>query len=373
MAETNWSSLGTPGPLPANPTLARNADGRLEVFLQTLEGTVPHLWHSGEISPGGDWSTWVSLNQPANVPGDSVPVVGMNADGRLELFMIGSDAALWHTWQTTAGGDWNTTWASLDRPGGTDLQGGLDVGSNTDGRLEVFSGSFDGAIWHIWQTTANGTWSPWASLSGLAQAPADSEFTNLPTVGRNADGRLEVFTLTFDGALWHIWQTTAGGSWRTTWFSSGQPAATGGSGSSPPPAVSQNVDGRLEVFTFGSGGAIWRIGQTTPNGTWTAWASLSAPTNRSLTTTPIVGRNADGRLEIMAIGNDGALWHIWQTAPGGSWSTWDSLSAPPTLNTGLAFSLPCVAENADGRLEVFALGGGTLWHASQLTPGGPWG
>jgi hypothetical protein len=38
-----------------------------------------------------------------------------------------------------------------------------------------------------------------------------------------------------------------------------------------------------------------------------------------------VGQNADGRLEVFACGGNGGLWHIWQTTPGGGWSSWASL------------------------------------------------
>ena len=42
---------------------------------------------------------------------------------------------------------------------------------------------------------------------------------------------------------------------------------------------------------------------------------------------PVVGNNADGRLEVFVRGTDGALWHIWQTAPNNGWSGWASLGA----------------------------------------------
>src|SRR6266581_8165944 len=86
----------------------------------------------------------------------------------------------------------------------------------------------------------------------------------------NADGRLEVFTIA-GGALWHIWQTTAGGNWYNTWFSSGKPS---GMDLQPSPTLVRNADGRLEVVAAGTDGALWHIWQTAPNGTWSSWASL---------------------------------------------------------------------------------------------------
>src|SRR5215472_11634420 len=70
--------------------------------------------------------------------------------------------------------------------------------------------------------------------------------------------------------------------------------------------------------------------------------------------------NADGRLELFAMGSDQTLVHVWQKWPNGDWSAWESLGKPhPTLAPsgpdwlgGLA-SVPAVGSNFDGRLEVF--------------------
>ena len=47
-------------------------------------------------------------------------------------------------------------------------------------------------------------------------------------------------------------------------------------------------------------------------------------------------------------GGDGALWHMWQTAPNNGWSGWYSM--------GGWIDMLDVARNADGRLEIFARG-----------------
>ena len=88
------------------------------------------------------------------------PVVTRNADGRLEVFVIGSDHGLWHMWQTAPNNGWSS-WASL---GGWIDE--LSVGQNADGRLEVFARGSDHALWHQWQTAPNNGWSGWASLGG---------------------------------------------------------------------------------------------------------------------------------------------------------------------------------------------------------------
>jgi hypothetical protein len=53
----------------------------------------------------------------------------------------------------------------------------LTVGSNADGRLEVFARGADGAVWNNWQTAPNNGWSGWNSLGG---------WVDLLAVGSNA-------------------------------------------------------------------------------------------------------------------------------------------------------------------------------------------
>ncbi|GGD26709.1 matrixin family metalloprotease [Nocardioides daphniae] len=121
-----------------------------------------------------------------------------------------------------------------------------------------------------------------------------------------------------------------------------------------------NKDGRIEVFAQGTDGALWHIWQTAPNNGWSGWSSLGGWLSN-----PTVGRNKDGRLEVFGRGADGALWHKWQLTPGGAWSDWNSL--------GGVISQPVVASNADGRLEVFGQGtDGALWHIWQTAPNGGW-
>jgi Common central domain of tyrosinase len=79
-----------------------------------------------------------------------------------------------------------------------------------------------------------------------------------------------------------------------------------------------------------------------------------------------VAQNGDGRLEVFIRGDDNAVWHIWQTAPNSGWSGWATLG-------GVIHGRPVVFQNADLRLEVFARGDdNALWHTWQVSPGGAW-
>ena len=91
-------------------------------------------------------------------------MAAQNADGRLEIFILGIDSGLWHTSQTTpSAATWNA-WNSL----GGKATSGVAVTPNTDGRLEVFVRGLDNALWHNSRQAAGGpAWSGWSSLGGV--------------------------------------------------------------------------------------------------------------------------------------------------------------------------------------------------------------
>src|SRR6266542_4242417 len=130
-------------------------------------------------------------------------------------------------------------------------------------------------------------------------------------------------------------------------------------------AVGENADGRLEVFAVGPDRALRHKWQLTPgsSGSWSGWYTLGGVIKAA----PVVATNADGRLEVFGVGSDNALWQRRQAQAGpssGGWYIWRSLS-------GVIVGSPAVGRNADGRLEVFTEGTDrALWHKWQLTPGG---
>jgi subtilisin family serine protease len=130
----------------------RQAGGRLELFVR---GSDHALWHKWQVAPNNGWSGWASMGGWVDNP-----IVARNADGRLEVFVIGSDHALWHKWQVAPNHGWSG-WGSMG--GWIDR---LCVGQNADGRLEVFARGSDGALWHMWQVAPSDGWSGWASMGG---------------------------------------------------------------------------------------------------------------------------------------------------------------------------------------------------------------
>jgi hypothetical protein len=91
------------------PSANNNADGRLEVF---LVGQNNQLYHRYQTAPNNDWnSEWLSLGGKWDK--NKIPALANNADGRLEVFLVGQNNQLYHRYQTAPNNDWNSEWLSL--------------------------------------------------------------------------------------------------------------------------------------------------------------------------------------------------------------------------------------------------------------------
>jgi hypothetical protein len=133
-----------------------------------------------------------------------------------------------------------------------------------------------------------------------------------------------------------------------------------------PPTVSVNKDGRLELFARGMDDNAWHIWQTSPGGAWSSWTNLGGIGAGD----PLALANADGRLELFAINAAGNCWHTWQTTPGGGWSPLANLGGVPGagLDTPLSGAL-----DAAGCIRLFALDKtGLCQTTKQTAPGSTW-
>lgn len=356
---TSWKSLGAPGSgLLGSPAAGRNQDGRLEVFSVTQDGAIWHIW---QLLPGGPWTQWAGLAPPAGLT--APPVVSSNLDGRMEVFAVQS-GSLWHIWQTAPNNGWS--------PGGllgspaAGILGDVGIGNNQDGRIEVFAVGSDGELYHLWQVAPNSGWTGWSTLG----SPPSGIPVGGPCVGSNADGRLEVFLMARDGQIWHLWQVAPNSGW-STWASLGGPSAAIVNGA---PFLGRNADGRLEIFVTGDDGNIYHVWQMAPNSGWSAWSPIAAQLTVPLLGLGQVVSNQNGALQVLTTGADGALWTISQTAPNNGWSAWRFLDGAPPGNALNLDQTPSARVQTTGDLTVFVVGAdGALWILTQTSPEGPWG
>jgi hypothetical protein len=130
--------------------------------------------------------------------------------------------------------------------------------------------------------------------------------------------------------------------------------------------ANKNKDGRLEIFFIDDGGQLYNRYQSKAllnvSG-WSDWVSLRSPKGGFLSQAAVsIISNADGHLEVFALGADGQLYHLQLWLSG--WSDWVSLRSPK--GGFLSQATVSIISNADGHLEVFALGADEqLYHSYQ--------
>jgi hypothetical protein len=354
-----WKDIGGGGR--GDPVVAQNKDGRLEVFAVDLVDN--YLWHQWQKKAGDSqsWSGWTRLGSTITIKGD--PIIAKNTDGRLEIFAVNAaNNQLYHKWQTIAGN--SNSWSIWHNIGSAiTIRGEPVIASNSDGRLEVFVvNAANNQVYHKWQTSAgsSNSWSWWKNLGSAITIRGE------PVIASNSDGRLEVFALNAaNNQVYHKWQTSAGSNSWSWWKNLGSAITTRGN-----PIVAKNPDGRLEVFAVNAANnQLYHKWQTSAgsSSSWSLWYNTgSAITIRG---DPVIGKNSDGRLEVFAINAaNNQLYHKWQTSAGSSnsWSAWENIGSAITIR-----GEPVISINSDGRLEVFAINAANnqLYHKWQTSAG----
>jgi len=220
------------------PVVGVDGDGRRALFVRGADGT---LWYRAEPASGVGWGSWQRLGREVAGP----PAVARTADGRLELVMRGQDHRYRVAVQRERGGRFGElrllggsylgapvvardrhgqlrsfgvgfdhavlvatetaagTWSTPESLGMWVMPESLAVGTNVDGRLEVYAQWEDGRVRHQWEDGE--VWSGWFSK--------DRPMTGRPALASNLDGRQELFVVAPEGQLWHTWQTSAKGGW----------------------------------------------------------------------------------------------------------------------------------------------------------------
>jgi serine/threonine protein kinase len=246
---------------------------------------------------------------PAAIISTTRPTVASWGVGQFDLFVRGTDNALWQRHYDGALHDW----AAATSP----LSYDPTMISWGPSRFDVFVRGPDNALQHGW---FDGSWHVWEVLGGALQADA--------AAASWGPGRLDAFIHNSDHALWHIYFD---GSWHA-WES------LGGVLTSSPTAVATKVN-VIDVFVRGVDNGLW-VKQF--DGAWHDWQPLGG----SLTSDPVVVSWGAGRLDVFARGAENTLQHIWFD---GSWHAWESLG-------GSIASAPTAVAWGPNRIDVFARG-----------------
>jgi hypothetical protein len=214
-------------------------------------------------------------------------------------------------------------WQALSPP--VALQGKLGAGVNSKGLVEVFSMGVDGNLWHTWQTEDVNTWSQFYNHGPVVQPLAESSLS-LVTDAVDCLQLFCVSDLPGTPALYQFPQTAPSNGWATAAWIQGAPYQV-----AVAPALTtskQNNAEMLLAFVQAPAGPLWVIYQN-PGAYWRQFAQYlagwdSSPNNAaSLVGAPTAALGTTGNVEIFVSSSAGDLWHIWQTRGAFSvWSEW---------------------------------------------------
>ncbi|NJC69452.1 hypothetical protein HC031_06920 [Planosporangium thailandense] len=258
-----------------------------------------------QTSPNGVWTSgWTNLGNPNDQVGNpeqaGTPIVTTNADGRIQIFIKNGGGGMSSAWQTSPNGTF-TPWHDF---GGTGIQDPVAAIVNK-GRIEIFASSVpdprnnanQGTILHWFQHSPNDV------LVYDNTFPTDTP-ASPPAVAANADGRLEVHYRKTDSSVGVIVQDVPDGGWRKT------PTNIGGQGGVGEPTLftagveTRLNDVRIFAFTRNGGGGVSMTRQTGSNQPYGGWQDLGG----AIVDYPAVEQESSGLLDLFAVGLDGKLY-----------------------------------------------------------------
>lgn len=193
---SGWQRLGSMDTL-SGPGLSWEPTRRLDVFVRRTDNQLfVYQYNPTTNAWEGPW--------PLDAQISSSPTAIALANGPVHVFARGMDNALWHRWYD---GGWQN-WESLGGPLGgqisPDPESGPSVASWGPGRLDVFVRGTDDAVWRKWSANGGASWSNWESLGGVV--------TSSPASISRAPNHIEVFVRGTDSKLYHVWWD--GTAWR---------------------------------------------------------------------------------------------------------------------------------------------------------------
>jgi hypothetical protein len=285
--------------------------------------------------PSGDtFGSETCLGSPSTQVPDwtSAPAAATGADGHFWLFAKNDqggvsvnhevDQGVWSGWTDLPVGS-----SGEPSGGGPDVIEGIVAARDALGRVQVFAQTRFGVIHQWYQQLANG---PWVFVPAFP-ANAPSFLTHGVSVGKNANGRLEVFYRgagrnTGNAHVFSVREASPGGAW-------GPETDLYGDAGQGPLAVALHSTGPLQLFEFNYYGGVSGITEVGPNGSFAPfqWTDLSG----TILPGPSATSDSLGRTALAAFGLDGRLYLRRQTsgaatAPYSDWALVETGLTPPT-------------------------------------------
>ncbi|MFJ4185357.1 hypothetical protein [Kitasatospora sp. NPDC089509] len=267
-------------------------------------------------------------------------------DGSAQVVGIGNDGNIYHTIRF-ADGSWQP-WGQLkDKAGNPMAASQVAISVGPDGSAQLLAVGGDNVLYHQIRR-ADGSWTGFQPLTDNKGNPMNA---GRVSIAAGPDGSAQVVAIGGDGAAYHTVRTSDG-SW------SGFAPITDNVGNSVQVAdvsIAANRDGSDQVLLVAADSTVYHEIRRA-DGTWTGLAAIDGvgtPTmsasNVSITITP------DGSAQMLAIGNDGNVYHRARYASG-SWSAFSPIAGAYGASTFNAQRIG-IAGMPDGSAQILVTGG----------------
>jgi len=208
------------------------------------------------------------------------------------------------------------------------------------GRLDVFALGLDDDVWHFAVVDRYMTWD--RTFLGMRSMRRVN-----PAAASWGPERLDVFPISAAGAVLHQ-------SWQAGGLHPYESLSAPPGGLAPGTGVAATAWGRerLDVFAAGASGRVYHLPYDGPRGVpWRRWIALPEGPTRD---TPAAASRQEGWVDVIARGEDGALWTTRYDAahPEAGWTNHEGGDGWASLGVQVVSS-PAVASWGEGRLDVF--------------------
>ncbi len=279
------------------------------------------LYHTGWNQVNNSWSAqWAPLG--GSMAGK--PTVVSAAPGTHDVFVVGTDSALWHVAFT------GTSWKG-PIPLGGQLYPGVSAAASGQGRIDIVGRGLDGRLWYL--TGSSAGFGPWQQRDGTL-------FSTPSLVAWSSD-ELQMVALGADSNLLHQWYIKSTGTW-SGWETRGEQLTS-------PPVIVAPSPKTLSVFFRGSDFSLrhrfWDGG----------WGGGSSSLGGLLGGTPnAVTDPATGRIEVWVAQLDHIVGRIYRDGGFGTLTGQGGLSSEqPELtmhHSGNAIAVDAFVLGVDGNI-----------------------
>lgn len=202
------------------PSALAAASGGSDLFFIDSDQTIKHYFRRGGSA------RWTGFEQLDGLARDIAAVE--LADGRFEVFVVGTDGDLWSNRQLDRG-----LWSGFSPLHFASKQ--VALAKTPSGRFELFVIAQDDAVWRSVRNGPDAPWSEWQGLGGVATQLAAAAV---------ADDVVRVFAVGSDRAIW----TTH--SAEVAWQSLG--------GDVSDVSVGSAADGGVVLYAIAERGSVWQ-------------------------------------------------------------------------------------------------------------------